>query len=83
MQPLSTMLRLVTLFGRMQQMYRDVIRYGNGIAQEVSWMILQPLFARSNKMNDHTEAMVHIVNFLAMCGHLLQESSSDRIVQSV
>jgi hypothetical protein len=47
-------------------MYRDAIRYGNGIAREASWMIMQPLFAQSNKRNYHIEAMVHIVNFLAM-----------------
>jgi hypothetical protein len=58
--------QMVTLFGPLQQMYRDAIRYGNGIAREASWMIMQPLFAQSNKRNYHTEAMVHIVNFLAM-----------------
>jgi hypothetical protein len=29
-------------------------------------MIMQLLFAQSNKRNYHTEAMIHIVNFLAM-----------------
>ena len=59
-------LQMVTLFGPLQQMYSSAIRYGNGIAQEASWMIMHPLFAQSNKRNYHTEAMVHIVNFLAM-----------------
>jgi hypothetical protein len=36
----------VTLFGPLQQMYRDAIRYGNGIAREASWMNMQPLFAQ-------------------------------------
>ena len=58
--------QMVTLFGPLQQMYHDAIRYGNGIVREASWMIMQPLFAQSNKRNYHTEAMVHIVNFLAM-----------------
>lgn len=44
----------------------DTFRYGHGLAREAVWMILQPLFAQSNKLNYHTEAMVHIVNFLAM-----------------
>ena len=58
--------QMVTLFGPLQQMYRDAIRYGNGMAREASWMIMQPLFAQSNKRNYHTEAMVHIVNFLVL-----------------
>ena len=58
--------QMVTLFGPLQQMYSSAIRYGNGIAREASWMIMHPLFAQSNKRNYHTEAMVHIVNFLAM-----------------
>ena len=56
--------QMVSLFGPLQQMYRDAIRYGNGLAREAVWMILQPLFAQSNKRNFHTEAMVHVVNFL-------------------
>ena len=58
--------QMVTLFGPLQQMYCTAIRYGNGIAREASWMIMHPLFAQSNKRNYHTEAMVHIVNFLSM-----------------
>ena len=58
--------QMVTLFGPLQQMYHDAIRYGNGMVREASWMIMQPLFAQSNKRNYHTEAMVHIVNFLAL-----------------
>ena len=58
--------QMVSLFGPLQQMYRDAIRYGNRLAREAVWMILQPLFAQSNKRNCHTEAMVHVVNFLSV-----------------
>ena len=58
--------QMLSLFGPLQQMYANAVRYGNGLAREAVWMIMQPLFAQSNKRNYHTEAMVHIVNFVAM-----------------
>ena len=49
--------QMVNLFGPLQQMYRDAIRCGDGIAREASWMIMQPLFAQSNKRNYHTRRL--------------------------
>ncbi len=57
--------QMITLFGPLQQMFTDAVKYGNGVAREASWMLMHPLFAQSNKRNYHTEAMVHILNFVA------------------
>lgn len=57
--------QMFTLFGPLQQMYLNSIKFGHGIAREATWMLMHPLFAQSNKRNYHTEAMVHIVNFVA------------------
>ena len=57
--------QMFTLFGPLQQMYLYSIRFGHGLGREASWMLMHPLFAQSNKRNYHTEAMVHIVNFVA------------------
>jgi hypothetical protein len=54
---------MFTLYGQLQQMYICAIKCGgDGIAQEVVWMIMHPLFAQANKRNYYTEAMVHIPN---------------------
>lgn len=58
--------QMFTLFGPLQQMYLNAIKFGHGVAREASWMLMHPLFAQSNKRNYHTEAMVHIVNFMAV-----------------
>ena len=58
--------QMFTLFGPLQIMYNSSIKYGNGIAREASWMMMHPLFAQSNKQNYYTEAMVHMVNFIAV-----------------
>ena len=58
--------QMFTLFGPLQQMYLNAIKFGHGVAREASWMLMHPLFAQSNKRNYHTEAMVHIVNFVAV-----------------
>ena len=57
--------QMITLFGPLQQMFTNAVKYGNGVAREASWMLMHPLFAQSNKRNYHTEAMVHILNFVA------------------
>ena len=54
--------QMFTLFGPLQQMYTNAIKYGDGVAREAVWMIMHPLFAQSNKRNYYTEAMVHILN---------------------
>jgi hypothetical protein len=53
---------MFTLFGPLQQMYTNAIKYGDGVAREAVWMIMHPLFAQSSKRNYYTEAMVHILN---------------------
>ena len=63
--------QMFTLFGPLQQMYSHSIRFGHG--REASWMLIHPLFAQSNKRNYHTEAMVHIVNFVAAWPLALRE----------
>ena len=57
--------QMFTLFGPLQQMYSHSIRFEHGLGREASWMLMHPLFAQSNKRNYHTEAMLHIVNFVA------------------
>ena len=54
--------QMFTLFGPLQQMYINAIKYGDGVAREAVWMIMHPLFAQSNKRNYYNERMVHIVN---------------------
>ena len=65
--------QMFTLFGPLQQMYSHSIRFGHGLGREASWMLMHPLFAQSNKRNYHTEAMVHIVNFVAAWPLALRE----------
>lgn len=57
--------QMFILFGPLQYLYEDAIKFGHGIAREAAWMLMHPLFAQANKRNYHTEAMVHIVNFVA------------------
>ena len=65
--------QMFTLFGPLQQMYLYSIRFGQWLGREASWMLMHPLFAQSNKRNYHTEAMVHIVNFVAAWPLALRE----------
>ena len=64
---------MFTLFGPLQQMYLYSIRFGHSLGRKASWMLMHPLFAQSNKRNYHTEAMVHIVNFVAAWPLALRE----------
>lgn len=57
--------QMFNLFGPLQYLYEDAIKFGHGLAREVAWMLMHPLFAQANKRNYNTEAMVHIVNFVA------------------
>jgi len=65
--------QMFTMFGPLQQMYLHSIRFEHGLGREASWMLTHPLFAQSNKRNYHTEAMVHIVNFVAAWPLALRE----------
>ena len=57
--------QMFNLFGPLQYLYEDAIKCGHGLGREAAWMLMHPLFAQVNKRNYHTEAMVHIVNFVA------------------
>lgn len=72
--------QMFTLFGPLQQMYINAIKYGDGFAREAVLMIMHPLFAQSNKRNYYTEAMVHILNLTVIwplsTRELLKQNSS-------
>lgn len=57
--------QMFNFFGPLQYLYEDAIKFGHGLGREAAWMLIHPLFAQGNKRNYHTEAMVHIVNFVA------------------
>ena len=56
---------MFNLFGPLQYLYEDAIKFGHGLGREAAWMLMHPLFAQANKRNYHTETMVHIINFVA------------------
>ena len=57
--------QMFNLFGPLQYLYEDAIKFGHGLGREAAWMLMHPLFAQANKRNYHTEAMVYIINFVA------------------
>ena len=57
--------QMFDLFGPLQYLYEDAIKFGHGLARDAAWMLMHPLFAQANKRNYNTEAMVHIVKFVA------------------
>ena len=71
---------MFNLFDPLQHLYEDPIKFGHGLGCEAASILMHPLFEQANEHNYHTEAMVHIVNFVVAAWPMLQESCSIIIV---
>ena len=57
--------QLFTLFGSLRELFLSSIKCGDGIGRGAAWMVMLPLFAKSQKRNYWTKAFVHVLNFSA------------------
>ena len=57
--------QLFTLFGPLRELFLSSIKCGDGIGRGAAWMVMLPLFAKSQKRNYWTKAFVHVLNFSA------------------
>lgn len=57
--------QLFTLFGPLRELFLSSIKCGDGIGRGAAWVVMLPLFAKSQKRNYWTKAFVHVLNFSA------------------
>ncbi|EDO42389.1 predicted protein [Nematostella vectensis] len=55
---------MFTLFGPLLQLYNDATRYGNGLAREVTWFLLLPVFSQLRFRHYWNEAQAHVVGII-------------------